>query len=169
MTGETPRTELDARYGEPQARPMAWADAEMELAKAEVFWLTTVRPEGRPHVTPLLAVWSDGALCFSTGAREQKARNVEQNDAVTLTTGSNALHGGTDLVVEGTAALVRDESRLRVLADAWVRKYGEEWRFGVADGAFVGAQGNVALVFEVRPRTAYGFGKGPYSQTTWRF
>jgi len=32
------------------------------LEKAEVFWLSTVRPDGRPHVTPMVSVWLDGAL-----------------------------------------------------------------------------------------------------------
>jgi hypothetical protein len=40
----------------------------------------------------------------------------------------------------------------------------------VRDGAFNGEDGNVALVYEVRPTTAFGFGKGKlFSQTRWRF
>lgn len=31
------------------------------------------------------------------------------------------------------------------------------------------AQGGGALVFEVAPVSAFGFGKGTYSQTRWRF
>ena len=45
-----------------------------------------------------------------------------------------------------------------------------EWRFAVRDGAFHGAEGNVAIVYEVAPHTAFGFGKGAaFSQTRWRF
>jgi hypothetical protein len=33
---------------------------------AEVHWLSTVRPDGRPHVAPLIAVWVDDALVFCT-------------------------------------------------------------------------------------------------------
>ncbi|MGH3615629.1 MAG: hypothetical protein ACRDRK_24135 [Pseudonocardia sp.] len=59
-------------------------------------------------------------------------------------------------------------ARLQVLADAWEKKYGGDWHFDVRDGGFTSGQG-LALVFKVEPVTAFGFGKGPYSQTRWRF
>ncbi|MFB7546034.1 DUF6191 domain-containing protein [Streptomyces sp. NPDC056154] len=37
--------------------------------------MSTVRPDGRPHVTPLIGVWSQSALYFSTGASERKGLN----------------------------------------------------------------------------------------------
>jgi Pyridoxamine 5'-phosphate oxidase len=163
-----PSTELDPRYGEPQATPTAWHEAVERLAAAELSWLSTVRPDGRPHVTPLLTVWLDGALHFCTGQVERKARNLAENAAVVLTTGNNALHGGIDLVVEGRAVRVRDRDRLQVLADAWEQKYGSDWHFDVGDQAFA-SNGGPALVFRVEPETAFGFGKAPYSQTRWRF
>jgi PPOX class probable F420-dependent enzyme len=163
-----PVTDTDPRYGDPEAGPTPWDEAERLLASAELAWLSTVRPDGRPHVTPLLTVWHDDALHFCTGRHEQKARNIADNPAVVLTTGVNALHGGLDVVVEGEAVRVDDPDRLRALADAWEAKYGAEWRFEVTDGGFANPHG-VALVFRVRPTTAFGFGKGPYRQTRWRF
>jgi hypothetical protein len=46
---------------------------------------------------------------------------------------------------------------------------GSDWHFDVRDGAFHGSQDNVALVYEVAPVTAFGFGKGRFSQTRWTF
>ncbi|MFF8509450.1 pyridoxamine 5'-phosphate oxidase family protein [Streptomyces sp. NPDC015492] len=169
MNPQNPRTDLDPRYSDATADPAPWAEAEALLAAAEVFWLTTVRPDGRPHVTPLIAVWSEGALHFCTGPDERKARNLEGNGSVVLTTGTPSLGGGLDLVVEGEAVRVTDDDRLAALAGAWVEKYGEEWRFEVRDGAFLG-DGGTALVFAVAPRTAFDFAKGdPFGQTRWRF
>jgi nitroimidazol reductase NimA-like FMN-containing flavoprotein (pyridoxamine 5'-phosphate oxidase superfamily) len=168
-SARTPVTELDPRYGEPGAPATPWADAEERLGRAEVFWLTTLRADGRPHVTPLLAVLHDGRLHFCTGAGEQKARNLTVHPEVALTTGTDALHDGMDLVVEGRAVRVADDARLHRLAQAWVDKYGEDWRFGVQEGTFVGRHDNLALVYEITAHTAYGFGKSPYSQTRWRF
>ena len=168
MVATEPQTDLDPRYGEPDATATGWADAARELAAAELSWLSTVRPDGRPHVTPLLTVWRDGALHFCTGANERKARNLATNPHVVLTTGRNALKGGLDLVVEGTAVRVRDTGRLRELAGVWEQKYGSDWHFEVQDDAFDG-QGGPAYVYRVEPATAFGFGKGPYSQTRWRF
>ena len=39
---------------------------------------------------------------------------------------------------------------------------------GLRDGTFI-AEGGTTALFEVRPETAFGFGKGAFSQTRWRF
>jgi hypothetical protein len=159
---------LDGRFSSPGATAVPWAEARDRLESAEIFWLTTVRPDGRPHVTPLLAIWLDGALYFSTGADERKAKNLGQNPHCILTTGCNALNEGFDLVVEGDAARVSDEATLERLAGRYRTKYG--WQFAVREGTLQGDEGNVAQVYAVRPATAFGFGKGePFSQTRWHF
>jgi general stress protein 26 len=164
-----PLTELDARYSSDGAAPTSWEEASARLEDAEVFWISTVRPDGRPHVTPLISVWLDGALHFCTGPDERKARNLERNPHCILTTGRNALGEGLDIVVEGEAERVEDDARLRRIADAYLSKYGDDWRFTVDDGAFA-HDGFTALVFEVLPKTAFGFRKGEeFSQTRWRF
>jgi general stress protein 26 len=165
-----PTGELDQRYSSPDARATAWADARRLLETAPVYWLTTVRPGGRPHVTPLIAVWHDDAMYFCTGADERKARNIARNAHCILTTGCNRIDEGLDVVVEGTAERVTDDGALRHIAEAYVAKYGEEWRFSVRDGAFAGQEGNVALVFRMAPQRAFGFAKSDaYGQTRWRF
>ncbi|WP_393099242.1 pyridoxamine 5'-phosphate oxidase family protein [Streptomyces sp. LN325] len=170
MTDTSPRTDVDARYSSPGAVATPWPEAVERLAAAELYWLSTVRPDGRPHVTPLLGVWRDGALHFATGAGERKALNLTENPYVVLTTGVSTWAEGCDLVVEGEAVRVTDVARLRELAGAWEGKYGAAWRFEVReDGAFQDKYGP-AFVFAVAPRTAFGFGKGePFSQTRWRF
>jgi len=168
MAGSEPVTELDARFSSDGATPKGWADARRHLEDARVYWLSTVRPDGRPHVTPLLSVWLDGALHFCTGPSERKAKNLVGNPHCILTTGCNA-EEGLDLVVEGDAVQVRDDARLQRIADAYESKYGSDWHFDVRDGAFHHSGGH-ALVYEVAPSTAFGFGKGDvYSQTRWRF
>lgn len=114
-------------------------------------------------------VWLDGALHFCTGPEERKARNLAANPETVLTTGINLWDKGYDLVVEGSAVRITDEARLRRLAAAWEEKYGSFWHYEVRDGCFHHGPGH-AYVFEVAPRTAFGFGKGePFSQTRWRF
>jgi nitroimidazol reductase NimA-like FMN-containing flavoprotein (pyridoxamine 5'-phosphate oxidase superfamily) len=105
------------------------------LADGDTFWLATVRPDGRPHVMPVLAVWADGALHFSTGKTTRKGRNLAQNPSCVIALGSP----GLDLVVEGLAAKVSDEARLRRVADAYASKY--DWQVTVRDGAFHDAEG----------------------------
>lgn len=168
MTHHEPSGELDARYSDERATATSWAEAERHLERAPVSWLTTVRPDGRPHVTPLLTVWHEGALHFCTGADEQKAVNLRTDPRCALTTGTNALDTGLDIVVEGEAERIADDDRLHPLAAAWQAKYGTDWHFDVRHGMYHHEAG-AALVFAVAPITAYGFAKDPYGQTRWRF
>lgn len=96
-----PTTTLDTRFSGPNAQAISWADTVALLEKAELSWLSTVRADGRPHVTPLVAVWLEGTLYFHTGAHEQKFANLRANRHVVLTTGCNRWDGGVDVVVEG--------------------------------------------------------------------
>ena len=164
----SPKAELDPRFGDDAAEPTPWPAVVQVLEEAELFWISTVRAEGRPHVTPLPAVWQDGALYFCTGAGEQKAVNLAGNSWCTLTTGNNRWKTGLDVVVEGRAKRVVDEARLQRLAAAWESKYHGDWHFDVADGAFRGAGGE-ALVFEVAPTKVLAFAKGSFAQTRYRF
>jgi uncharacterized pyridoxamine 5'-phosphate oxidase family protein len=169
MAANEPVTDLDPGYSTPGATPTPWAVAHDRLTEAKVFWLSTVRPDGRPHVTPLIAIWLDGALYFCTGPEERKAKNLAENPHCILTTGCNSYDEGFDIVVEGEARRLTDEDILRRVAAAYEAKYGSDWHFDVRDGAFVHGPG-VALVFEVPPAKAFGFGKGDtFSQTRWLF
>ena len=76
MAEPEPVTELSA-FSSDDAIPTEWGQARRELQDAEVYWLSTVRPEGRPHVTPLLGIWLDGALTSApvqTNARPRTSR-----------------------------------------------------------------------------------------------
>jgi nitroimidazol reductase NimA-like FMN-containing flavoprotein (pyridoxamine 5'-phosphate oxidase superfamily) len=172
MAGTNPVAELDPGFSSPDATASPWLVAREILEQAEVYWLTTVRPDGRPHVTPLIASWLGDALYFCTGPDERKAKNLAENSRCVITTGSNTLSEGLDVVVEGEAVNVSDEARLQRISDTFASKYGtHSWHFTVRDGAFhLEGGGGRALVFEVAPTKAFGFGKGErFSQTRWRF
>jgi nitroimidazol reductase NimA-like FMN-containing flavoprotein (pyridoxamine 5'-phosphate oxidase superfamily) len=62
-----PTTTLNDAFSEPGATVTSWEDTRKLLESAELFWITTVRADGRPHMTPLVAVWLDDALHFCTG------------------------------------------------------------------------------------------------------
>ncbi|WP_219469871.1 pyridoxamine 5'-phosphate oxidase family protein [Nonomuraea rhizosphaerae] len=165
-----PITELDARYSVEGATPTPWAEAREQVEGAQTFWLSTVRADGSPHVTTLLAVWQDDVLHFCTGPGEQKALNLETNRRCALTTGASSLSEGLDVVVEGVAEQVTDQERLKRLADAYEAKYGSEWHFDVGEDSFLQQGGLRALVFGVAPVKVLAFRKGDHSsQTRYRF
>jgi predicted pyridoxine 5'-phosphate oxidase superfamily flavin-nucleotide-binding protein len=63
---------LDARFSEAK-EPVDWQQVSDALAAAELYWLTTVRKDGRAHITPLIGAWDDGGFVLCTGPEEQKA------------------------------------------------------------------------------------------------
>jgi len=165
LTMNDPVTQLDERFSDPGAQPTAWAATRQVLEAAQITWITTVRADGRPHVTPLVAVWLDGAFHFTTGPAEQKAINLAKNPNVVLTVGNDAWNQGTDVMVEGEAVRVTDRAALARLAAAWRAKWDGSWQFDVTDGGFHHEGGGLALVFAVRPTKVLAFGKGTFTHT----
>lgn len=169
METTSPQEILIERFSEPGVPPTPWSQVQAVLENAELFWLSTVRSDGRPHVAPLPAVWHEGRLHFCTGADEQKAVNIERNPRVALTTGNDRWKEGLDVVVEGSAVRIDDASKLKVLADLWRSKYSGDWDYGVGNGVFIHGEGAEAVVFEVSPEKVLSFAKGRFAQTRYRF
>jgi general stress protein 26 len=166
----TPVTSLDARYSSSEATAFSWLETQHELEKAEIFWLTTVRADGRPHVTPLVAVWRSGALHFTTGDKEQKFANLRTNSHVVLTTGRNDWRDGVDIVVEGDARQGASQAELEDLSAVFQTKWdGDTWGYIARDGKFFHPEGFEVQLFSVRPRTVYAFAKGTFGHTVHRF
>ncbi|GAA3867665.1 pyridoxamine 5'-phosphate oxidase family protein [Saccharothrix violaceirubra] len=169
MSTSQPVAELDVRFSDPGIEPTPWADTLALLEGAELFWLTTIRRDGRPHVTPVVAVWHENALYFSTAAFEQKMRNLEHSDKVVATTGNNEWMSGLDVVVEGAATVITDPDLLKVAVDAFDRKYGGDnsWNLELVDGVAQVA-GHPAVLLRIEPGKVLAFGKAPHAQTRYR-
>lgn len=156
---------LDKRFSDTD-EPLDGETVRKALTEAELYWLSTVRRDGRPHVTPVVGLWVDDTFVFCTGAGEQKARNLAHDNAVAVTTGVNIWDMGLDVVVEGRAERVTGLYRLTALADAYFDKYGEAWDFDADDEVF-DPEGGRALVFRVEPMKVIAFSKSPHAQTTF--
>jgi nitroimidazol reductase NimA-like FMN-containing flavoprotein (pyridoxamine 5'-phosphate oxidase superfamily) len=160
-----------ADFSSENAVATTWARGRLVLEDAEVYWVSSVRPDGRPHVTPLLGIWLDGAMYFCTGDDERKAKNLESNPHCILTTGCNNLDG-LDVVVEGEVAKVSDKTELRSAADAYESKYGSH--FTSPDGTWFGLGDSIrqskVVLYRLAPARVLGFAKGEsFSQTRWEF
>jgi hypothetical protein len=114
MTNSTAKTRNLDQYGNA---PLQWSQAEDLLAaesaaKDVPFFLNTVRPDGRPHSVGIGAVWFEDALHFVSGPGTRKSRNLAENPACTVSVRLT----GMDLVLEGDAHRVTDESTLDRIA-----------------------------------------------------
>ena len=169
-----PQSKVDERFSQKDEVATPWELVRESLESAELFWVTSVRANGRPHMTPLVAVWSDDALYFSTGELEQKALNLKTNPHVILSTGCNDWTSGMDVVVEGDAVLVNDDEKLIRLAQVWTTKWDGDWNYVVANGYFFHPDTDVQTaekihVYEVRPTKILSFTKGTFNHTSHRF
>jgi nitroimidazol reductase NimA-like FMN-containing flavoprotein (pyridoxamine 5'-phosphate oxidase superfamily) len=161
-----PITTLDTRHSGPDGVVTPWEETRRVLETADLFWLSTVRADGRPHVTPLVAVWHDGAIHFTATDTAQKTVNLRGNPHVILTTGCNQ-RGGLTVVVEGDAVRITDQDTLERLASVWATKWDGSWPYQVRNGYFylydedeqrVLVDSN--LVFSVKPTRVFAFGRG---------
>lgn len=160
---DDPATQLDERFSHPGSTATPWADTRDVLESAELFWISTVRADGRPHVTPLIAVWHDEAMHFCTGPGEQKAANLANDPHVVLTTGCNQWDRGLDVTVEGEARPVTDRAVLERLAGEWAKKWDGHWKFEATDGGFQAEGEGLGLVFAVKPTKVLASSKGSIS------
>jgi nitroimidazol reductase NimA-like FMN-containing flavoprotein (pyridoxamine 5'-phosphate oxidase superfamily) len=166
----SPETTLGA-FSAPGAVPVPWAETECTVRRVQKFQLCTVRADGRPHVTPVLAVWAFDALWFPTGPGEQKARNLDANPRCALTAGTGTLTG-TDVVIEGTASAVTEPAERDAALTALEQAYG--WQLTRADGTWHGMtdairSGDVRL-YRVTPDQGFAFAMGVQpSQTRYRW
>ena len=170
-----PITKLDTRHSGPNGVVTPWEETRRVLETAELFWLSTVRADGRPHVTPLVAVWHDGAIHFTATDTAQKTVNLRGNPHVILTTGCNDWKEGLDVVVEGDAVRITDQDTLERLASVWATKWDGSWKFLVRDGCFYVYDEHGVLdsdsifVFSVKPTKVFAFAKGHISHTRHQF
>jgi hypothetical protein len=166
-----PKAELDPTYSAPGASPTPWSEARRVLEEARVYWLATVRPDGRPHVTTIAGILLDDTLLFATSAPEVKAANLARNAHAIITAGASVMTG-LDVVVEGVAERVHDESTLLAAAEAYRVRYDDLFLYVVQGTELRQADADeIVLLFRLRPVKAFGFRKGghDFSQTRWRF
>lgn len=143
-----------------------WSQARSALEKAPKIWLSTVRPDGRSHVMPVLVVWVNDAPRFTTRPVSRKGRNLSSDPRCVLALASEDL----DLVVEGNATRTKDRLELQRVASAFRSKYG--WELTVRDGRVHddGLPGSPEYAFyEVAPTRAFGYGPDGLTATRWRF
>ena len=155
--------------------PIPWSRARDELEGVstndthKTYWLATVRPDGRPHVAGVGAMWDDGKFYFTSGAGTRKSRNLAANPNCTISVTLPTL----DLVVEGTTSRVTDQATLQRIAERYA---AQGWPASASDDALTAAYSAPSAgpppwnLYVVTPVTAVGVATAePYGATRWRF
>lgn len=161
MTADSREPQPDRPYmpdygitpSEPGLLPWSWA--RERLAASHNYWLSTTRPDGRPHANAVWGVWLDDAFYFSMAPTARKARNIAVNPNCVVTTE----RADEAVIVEGIAEAATDDGDLQTFKAAYDAKYA--WDIETAG------------IVVVRPRVAFGFieaaDKFTSSATRWKF
>ena len=153
--------------------PIPWSRAERQL-EADIgpdgrHFLATVRPDGRPHVAGVGAIWVDGRFYFVSGSETRKSRNLAERADCVISANLTDL----DLVVEGTAVKVTDDATLQRVTK---RLNDGGWPATAENGAITAPYSAPSAgpppwdLFEFTPRRAFGVATAePYGAMRWEF
>jgi len=136
---------------------LSWEFVSQQMARARNYWVSTTRPDGRPHAAPVWGLWLDETFYFGTGRSSVKGRNLAHNPAISL-----HLESGDDVVIlEGIAEEINDRALLRRIYDI----YGQKYDLDMSASAEEGAEPTYAL----RPTIAFAWHEHSFPQSATRF
>jgi len=153
------------------AKPLPWSRALKQLGSntAGTYWLATTRPDGRPHVAAVGALWVDGKIYFVSGTPTRKSRNLATNPRCVVSVSLT----GIDVVFEGAAIRVTDRPTLLRLAQRYA---AQGWPASVSGTALTAEYSAPSAgpapwnLYVLRPSTAFGVATAdPPGATRWRF
>jgi len=151
-------------YGLPKTKKglLSWRWAEDRLKESRQYWIATTRPEGRPHVMVVWALWLNGALYFATGSKSRKARNLSRNPYCTMCTEK----ADEAVILDGVVETEKNVEMIR----RFIREYKEKYDWDMSDMA----EDLLKLkepVFRLRPSVGFGFAEKTFatSATRWLF
>ena len=146
------RPRIEKSYGVPDDEEgmLPFAHLEETLRDARSYWLSTVRPDGRPHAVPVWGVWVDDAIHFGGGRTTRKARNLAANRSVVLHTES----AHVVVILEGVAVEITDTEQQRRIDAAYEAKYGMP---------------HGTPLWRLQPSVAFAWTEYPTTVTRWTY
>ena len=164
-------------YGAPTiewARVQSVLDGQLTQAPGtggphrHTVWLTTINPDGGPHVTAVGVVQDNGGWYFTSGPATRKSRNLARDPRCVLSVATEPF----DLVIEGVAERVTDGVELASVADAFALR---GWPCEVAGDALTAAYSAQSAgpppwrVYHVHPSTVFALGTSePFGATKFQ-
>lgn len=94
------------------------------LRKNLIIWLSSVRPDGRPHLVPVWFLWDGKNILIFSQPNTQKIRNLRQNTNVILAL-DDTKDGEDVVMLEGKAEFLNDPA-VNPTLPAYAAKYDSE-------------------------------------------
>jgi Pyridoxamine 5'-phosphate oxidase len=118
-----------------------WSYAVERLTRSRGYWVSTTRPDGRPHCVPIWGVWLRDVFAFSTGAQSRKTKNLASDPRVVIGVEPTE----DSIVLEGIAKLIDEADFIR----EFKRIYAEKYQMDMDDFS--------EPVWSVKPVVAFSF------------
>lgn len=162
MSDETPRESRRTRpsteesYGIPEREEgmLPWEFVEERMSADRFYWITTLRPDGKPHVRPTWGVWVEGTFYCGGGERTRWVRNLAANPTIVV----NREDAESVVIVEGRAERIDEETADAALIDRLDAAYEE--KYDTPHGT---------PFFAVRSDAVFAWSDYPTDATRWAF
>jgi nitroimidazol reductase NimA-like FMN-containing flavoprotein (pyridoxamine 5'-phosphate oxidase superfamily) len=101
-----------------------WSQVDLPLRAYRSIWMSTTRPDGRPHAVPVWYVWDSTSIYFITRRDMQKAKNLAHQPWIVVHAGD----GDDVILLEGPVATRTDwptkQERLLPGGRRWSKRTG---------------------------------------------
>lgn len=168
MHATADRPQFPEGYGVPTTADglLPWRHARERLESAQIYWVASVRPDLRPHVSPIWGVWLDDLLFFDGSPASRRGQNIAQNPAIAVSIESGGA-GKNVVFLEGRAYQVRgtdlDPALTVRLAQAYAAKYAADNYAPAADSW------NNGGLYRVQPQIVIAWTALNTDPTRWTF
>lgn len=137
---------------------LSWDWVEEQMTRANNYWVTTVRPDGKPHSVPVLAIWLEGRLYFGADRKARRSRNLEVNPHASV-----HLESADDVVIlEGIIEDVTDQAELNKVAHALGAKFKSEEMIELCLNP-------INVIHRLTPQVVFAWIEKDYSNTATRW
>lgn len=144
----------------------ATARIDRLLQREPVVWLSSVRPDGGPHLVPIWFSWDGRQILIASKPHAQKVRNVRGNPSVMLALGEAEDDFDVGLL-EGRAEVL-DTPAANVLPAAHLAKYRRQMAaIGLTPAEFLATYSQVIRIVPTRFLPWRGRSGGTDVEGTW--
>lgn len=97
------------------------AHVNQRLHSEKMIWISTVRPDGKPHLVPVWYYWDGSTVLIFSQSNSQKVRDLRHSPNVVLAL-ETAKEGDDVVLIEGEAVLLNPAS-VNTATPGFAQKY----------------------------------------------
>jgi PPOX class probable F420-dependent enzyme len=138
-----------------------WSKIDRFLQSFRSIWVSTTRPDGRPHAVPVWYWWDGRFIYFASGERGQKVRNLARQPWVIV----HAEDADDVIILEGPSVVVTDPAERARVNAAYMEKYVDP-----GSGARATIAPNTDILYRVNVTHVMAWEYGTVAhRTDWHF